>query len=180
MRLSRLVPFRGEQRTLSDREVRKLATTLVRKALDTPGEAPFPYDEGDAVADALARTLLALGDLDRTAARPGSHSPASTNRRSSTTANTCTPTWPRSRSASPPSRSCTWWTRLPAGGDRLSPLAGMDLVAVHLPPRVRTRGEELLADGVVRRLYTPRRPVPSSRRPGRPSQPHPAPPSSSP
>ncbi|MFJ8645696.1 NACHT domain-containing protein [Streptomyces sp. NPDC093546] len=64
VRLSRLVSFRGEQRTLSDREVRKLATALVRKALDTPGEAPFPYDEGDAVADALARTLLALGDLD--------------------------------------------------------------------------------------------------------------------
>ncbi|MDN3297692.1 NACHT domain-containing protein [Streptomyces ficellus] len=64
VRLSGLVSFRGEKRTLTDRDVRKLATTLVGDALGGPGEPPFPRDEAEAVADALARTLLALGDLD--------------------------------------------------------------------------------------------------------------------
>ncbi|ORT58999.1 NACHT domain-containing protein [Streptomyces sp. CB03238] len=64
IRLSRLVSFRGEQRTLTERDVRKLAGRLVADALTVPGEPPFPPDEAQAVADALARTLLALGDLD--------------------------------------------------------------------------------------------------------------------
>ncbi|MFG2867611.1 NACHT domain-containing protein [Streptomyces sp. NPDC048338] len=64
VRLSRLVSFRGERRTLTDREVRTLAATLVERALAGPGEPPFPADETEAVTDTLATTLLALGDLD--------------------------------------------------------------------------------------------------------------------
>ncbi|PPS88636.1 NACHT domain-containing protein [Streptomyces sp. MH60] len=64
VRLTRLVSFRGEQRTLGEREVRGLAGKLVAAALDSPGEPPFPPGETGAVADALAARLLALGDLD--------------------------------------------------------------------------------------------------------------------
>ncbi|MET9652098.1 NACHT domain-containing protein [Streptomyces sp. NPDC006460] len=64
VRLSRLVSFRGERRTLTDRDVRALAATLVGRALAGPGEPPFPADETEAVTDTLAATLLALGDLD--------------------------------------------------------------------------------------------------------------------
>ncbi|MFJ6075879.1 NACHT domain-containing protein [Streptomyces sp. NPDC093065] len=64
VRLSRLVSFRGEQRTLGEREVRGLAGKLVAGSLDSPGEPPFPRDETEAVTDALAARLLALGDLD--------------------------------------------------------------------------------------------------------------------
>lgn len=64
VRLTRLVSFRGEQRTLGDKEVRGLAGRLVADSLDSPGEPAFPRDEETAVADALAARLLALGDLD--------------------------------------------------------------------------------------------------------------------
>ncbi|MET9434202.1 NACHT domain-containing protein [Streptomyces sp. NPDC006551] len=64
IRLSRLVSFRGEQRTLTDKDVRTLAATLVGRARTGPGESPFPADETEAVTDTLAATLLALGDLD--------------------------------------------------------------------------------------------------------------------
>ncbi|MFG3158007.1 NACHT domain-containing protein [Streptomyces sp. NPDC048219] len=64
VRLTRLVSFRGERRTLGEKEVRELAGTLVAGSLDSPGEPPFPRDEETAVADALAARLLALGDLD--------------------------------------------------------------------------------------------------------------------
>ncbi|MEU6880068.1 NACHT domain-containing protein [Streptomyces sp. NPDC046712] len=64
IRLSRLVSFRGEQRTLTERDVRKLAATLVERARTGPGEPPFPADETEALTDALTATLLALGDLD--------------------------------------------------------------------------------------------------------------------
>ncbi|MFD9211748.1 hypothetical protein ACFVY9_01260, partial [Streptomyces sp. NPDC059544] len=64
VRLAGLVSFRGEKRTLTERDVHKLAGTLVRESLARPGEAPFPGDEAEAVADALARTLLALGELE--------------------------------------------------------------------------------------------------------------------
>ncbi|CAL9544576.1 NACHT domain-containing protein [Streptomyces sp. enrichment culture] len=64
VRLTRLVSFRGEQRTLGEKEVRGLAGRLVADSLDSPGEPPFPHDEETAVADALAARLLALGDLD--------------------------------------------------------------------------------------------------------------------
>ncbi|MFA3877681.1 NACHT domain-containing NTPase [Streptomyces sp. MMCC 100] len=64
VRLTRLVSFRGEQRTLGEREVRGLAGKLVADSLGSPGEPPFPHDEETAVADALTARLLALGDLD--------------------------------------------------------------------------------------------------------------------
>ncbi|MFJ5281913.1 NACHT domain-containing protein [Streptomyces parvulus] len=64
VRLTRLVSFRGEQRTLGDAEVRVLAGRLVADSLASPGEPPFPRDEETAVADALAARLLALGDLE--------------------------------------------------------------------------------------------------------------------
>ncbi|MER6014320.1 NACHT domain-containing protein [Streptomyces bluensis] len=64
VRLSSLVSFRGEKRTLTEKDVRKLAAHLVREAVDSPGECPFPAHEETAVTDALAGRLLALGELD--------------------------------------------------------------------------------------------------------------------
>jgi hypothetical protein len=64
VRLSALVSFKGEKRTLTEKDVHKLADRLVARAVDSPGEAPFPLAEQTAVADALARRLLSLGDLD--------------------------------------------------------------------------------------------------------------------
>ncbi|MFE7898230.1 NACHT domain-containing protein [Streptomyces sp. NPDC057424] len=64
VRLSALVSFRGEKRTLDERDVQNLAAQLVAQAVDSPGEPPFPPDERIAVTDTLARRLLALGDLD--------------------------------------------------------------------------------------------------------------------
>ncbi|MFF3839207.1 NACHT domain-containing protein [Streptomyces sp. NPDC001930] len=64
VRLSSLVSFRGEKRTLTEKDVRKLAGTLVGRSVDGAGEPPFPADEAEAVTDTLATTLLALGDLD--------------------------------------------------------------------------------------------------------------------
>ncbi|MDI9886083.1 NACHT domain-containing protein [Streptomyces sp. HNM0645] len=64
VRLAGLLSFRGEKRTLTERDVRRLAGTLVRESLTRPGEPPFPGDEAEAVADALSRSLLALGDLE--------------------------------------------------------------------------------------------------------------------
>ncbi|MFF9013744.1 NACHT domain-containing protein [Streptomyces sp. NPDC014870] len=64
IRLSGLVSFRGEKRTLTEKDVRKLAATLVERATAGPGERPFPADETEALTDTLAATLLALGDLD--------------------------------------------------------------------------------------------------------------------
>ncbi|WP_431042888.1 NACHT domain-containing protein [Streptomyces sp. P1-3] len=66
VRISSLVSFRGEQRTLSERDLTALAGTLVDRALDSaaPGERPIAADETRAVAEALARTLCALGTID--------------------------------------------------------------------------------------------------------------------
>ncbi|MEV5972874.1 NACHT domain-containing protein [Streptomyces sp. NPDC051921] len=64
VRLSGRLSFRGEKRTLTEKDVRRLAATLVDRAAYGPGEPPFPADETEAVTDALAATLLALGDLD--------------------------------------------------------------------------------------------------------------------
>ncbi|WP_055567869.1 NACHT domain-containing protein [Streptomyces atriruber] len=64
VRLSSLVSFKGEQRTLGRRDVRRLAERLVAASLAAPGERTFPRDEAVAVADALTRVLLSLGDLD--------------------------------------------------------------------------------------------------------------------
>ncbi|MEV0000560.1 NACHT domain-containing protein [Streptomyces sp. NPDC050848] len=63
IRLSGLVSFRGEKRTLTEKDVRRLAATLVERAVAGPGEPPFPGDETEALTDTLAATLLALGDL---------------------------------------------------------------------------------------------------------------------
>ncbi|MFH8598091.1 NACHT N-terminal Helical domain 1-containing protein [Streptomyces rimosus] len=71
LRIARLVSFRGEQRTLGEREVRRIAAKLVERAVTPlPGatgparERPLAPDEDRAVTDALSRTLWALGDLD--------------------------------------------------------------------------------------------------------------------
>ncbi|RFU85734.1 NACHT domain-containing protein [Streptomyces triticagri] len=63
VRLSGLVSFRGEKRTLTGRDVRRIAAGVVDAAVAAPGEPPFPPDEVTAVTDALAARLLALGDL---------------------------------------------------------------------------------------------------------------------
>ncbi|MFE6162410.1 NACHT domain-containing protein [Streptomyces sp. NPDC056486] len=62
VRLSGLVSFRGEKRTLTEKDLAKLAGDLVHQALRT-GERAITADERQAVVDALARTLHALGDL---------------------------------------------------------------------------------------------------------------------
>lgn len=64
VRLSGLVSFRGEKRSLTEKDVRRLAATLVARSLDERAEAPFPADETEAVVHTLGTTLLALGDLD--------------------------------------------------------------------------------------------------------------------
>ncbi|MFG2170428.1 NACHT domain-containing protein [Streptomyces niveus] len=64
VRLSALVSFRGEKRTLTEKDVAGLAARLVREAAESPGETPCPADEKTAVTDALAAKLLALGRLD--------------------------------------------------------------------------------------------------------------------
>ncbi|MFE0850614.1 NACHT domain-containing protein [Streptomyces rochei] len=64
VRLKDLVSFRGEKRTLGAKDVHRLAEHLVQEAIDSPGECPFRTQERVAVADALARRLLALGDLE--------------------------------------------------------------------------------------------------------------------
>ncbi|MGW0752547.1 NACHT domain-containing protein [Streptomyces sp. NPDC002587] len=65
VRISGYVSFRGEKRSLTQSDVRDLAAKLVKQALRT-GERPIPADEQHAVADALAATLHALGDLTHT------------------------------------------------------------------------------------------------------------------
>ncbi|NML52074.1 NACHT domain-containing protein [Streptomyces sp. R302] len=64
VRLASLLSFRGEKRTLTEKDVGKLAATLVARTCEGPGERPFPADETEAVTDALTANLLALGDLD--------------------------------------------------------------------------------------------------------------------
>ncbi|MFD4507436.1 NACHT domain-containing protein [Streptomyces sp. NPDC058457] len=64
VRLKDLVSFRGEKRVLVEKDVRRLAEHLVRQAVESPGEPPFRTGEQIAVAGALSRRLLALGDLD--------------------------------------------------------------------------------------------------------------------
>ncbi|MFJ9646006.1 hypothetical protein [Streptomyces sp. NPDC101206] len=74
IRISGYVSFTGEKRPLTESDLRTLAAKLVRQALRTGGERPVAADEQQAVADALATTLHALGDLtltDLDAVRPG-------------------------------------------------------------------------------------------------------------
>ncbi|MGO4750078.1 ATP-binding protein, partial [Streptomyces sp. 2MCAF27] len=65
VRVSWLVSFRGEKRTLTEKNLHKIAAQLVERAVESagPGERPIPADEDEALADALARTLHGLGDL---------------------------------------------------------------------------------------------------------------------
>ncbi|QRX93606.1 NACHT domain-containing protein [Streptomyces noursei] len=65
VRISALVSFRGERRSLADKDLHKLAAELVRRAVRSaaPGERPIPEDEEAAVAAALAGTLAALGTV---------------------------------------------------------------------------------------------------------------------
>ncbi|RKT07407.1 NACHT domain-containing protein [Streptomyces sp. 3211.6] len=62
IRISGYVSFRGEKRSLTESDLRTLAAKLVRQAL-RHGERPVTADEQQAVTDALAATLHALGDL---------------------------------------------------------------------------------------------------------------------
>lgn len=65
VRISGFVSFRGEKRTVGEKELTKLAAELVARALRT-GERPLAADEEQAVVHALADTLHALGDLAMT------------------------------------------------------------------------------------------------------------------
>ncbi|WP_326807820.1 NACHT domain-containing protein [Streptomyces sp. NBC_01186] len=65
VRISARLSFTGERRTLSERELRKLAEELVARSVHAAG----PHEEADAVtraelADALVTALHSLGDLD--------------------------------------------------------------------------------------------------------------------
>lgn len=65
VRVSRLVSWTGEKRTLSGLDMWKIARELVKAALEAnPHEPPVASDEREALADALAATLSALGELD--------------------------------------------------------------------------------------------------------------------
>ncbi|USQ83477.1 NACHT domain-containing protein [Streptomyces phaeoluteigriseus] len=65
IRVSALVSFRGEKRTLTDTDLRKIAAEIVRRAVQAAGpHDPLLEDEEVAVVDALALTLHSIGDLD--------------------------------------------------------------------------------------------------------------------
>ncbi|WP_077059742.1 NACHT domain-containing protein [Streptomyces sp. MP131-18] len=65
VRISALVSFTGEKRTLTERDLRRLADELVRRAEQATGpHDPFSAAERTAVAEAVARTLHGLGTLD--------------------------------------------------------------------------------------------------------------------
>ncbi|MCT2546283.1 NACHT domain-containing NTPase [Streptomyces atratus] len=85
VRISAYVSFKGEKRTLTDADVGRLADRLVRQALRA-GEQPVAADEQQAVTDALAVTLRALGDItvtDLDAVRLGHNEFARSLRRAS-------------------------------------------------------------------------------------------------
>jgi hypothetical protein len=64
--LATLVSFHGEQRTLTERELRRLAADLVKRGEQAAGarDPRVGADERPALTEALARTLHTLGDLD--------------------------------------------------------------------------------------------------------------------
>lgn len=71
VRISSLVSFRGERRTLTEKELRPLVRESVARAVPEGAGAGV---EPDAVGDALVRTLHALGDIgmdDVQAVEPG-------------------------------------------------------------------------------------------------------------
>ncbi len=64
VRISALVTFRGEKRTLSDDDLRRLSAELVARAVRATGPHDAPSaEEQREVADALAASLGALGEL---------------------------------------------------------------------------------------------------------------------
>ena len=69
VRISSRVSFKGEQRTLGEKDVTRLASELVRRALKEADERPIAPDEAQPVAHALADTLRALGDITMTDAQ---------------------------------------------------------------------------------------------------------------
>ncbi|MGP3984626.1 NACHT domain-containing protein [Streptomyces sp. KR80] len=65
VRISGLVSFRGEKRTLTEKDLSKLAADLVERGVQAAGPHDrLPESEREAVVQALARTLHGLGDLD--------------------------------------------------------------------------------------------------------------------
>ncbi|GGO90027.1 NACHT domain-containing protein [Wenjunlia tyrosinilytica] len=66
VRLAGLVSFKGEKRTIGERDLHRITGELVQRALRSadPHDRPVASDEEEAVAIALARTLHSLGDLD--------------------------------------------------------------------------------------------------------------------
>ncbi|MFE7214513.1 NACHT domain-containing protein [Streptomyces sp. NPDC057611] len=65
VRVSRLVSWHGEKRSLTHLDMWKIARELVKLAVETnPYEPPVASDEREALADALAATLSVLGELD--------------------------------------------------------------------------------------------------------------------
>ncbi|MFI1161724.1 NACHT domain-containing protein [Streptomyces sioyaensis] len=65
IRVSKLVSWRGQKRTLDERDVRKISEKLISRTLAANPYEPAVHD-GDriAVVDALTKTLLSLGDLE--------------------------------------------------------------------------------------------------------------------
>lgn len=65
VRVSGFVSFKGEKRTLTEKNLHKIAAELVERAVQAagPDERPIPADEDEVLADALARSLHTLGDL---------------------------------------------------------------------------------------------------------------------
>lgn len=65
VRVSGLVSFKGEKRTLTEKNLQKIAAELVERAVKSAGEGerPIPADEDEVLVDALARSLHGLGDL---------------------------------------------------------------------------------------------------------------------
>ncbi|MFF8919450.1 NACHT domain-containing protein [Streptomyces sp. NPDC015032] len=65
IRVSALISFRGEKRTLSDKDLHAIAEELVRRAAQSTGvEDVLPTFEKRAVANAVADSLRVMGTLD--------------------------------------------------------------------------------------------------------------------
>ncbi|MGI5398834.1 NACHT domain-containing protein [Streptomyces sp. CA-135486] len=66
VKISGLVTFSGEKRSLGEKELQKITAELVRRAVVSAGahERPVSADEEEAVAIALAHTVQCLGNLE--------------------------------------------------------------------------------------------------------------------
>ncbi|MGP4049226.1 NACHT domain-containing protein [Streptomyces sp. 2A115] len=64
VRISALVSFKGEKRSLGEKDFRKLVEELVRRAAGETREQPLEEAELEAVTDTLELTLHALGNLE--------------------------------------------------------------------------------------------------------------------